>query len=101
MSLSNGEHKRREIAVLEGLFSLKNLESALSCARRRALGSPQQGPAGPGEWGFLRATLAASHFGCSQSRLPRDRQGRQTRTSQRRREPGITSGQISFSWFAA
>jgi hypothetical protein len=53
MSLSNVEHKR-EIAVLEGLFSLKNLESTYVGSRRRALGSPQQGPAGPGDSGFLR-----------------------------------------------
>jgi hypothetical protein len=57
MSLSNGEHKRREIAVLEALFSLKNLERERSCARRRALGSPQQGLLVPVSGDFYRGHL--------------------------------------------
>src|ERR1700747_734567 len=100
MSLSNGEHKRREIAVLEGLFSLKNLESTYFGSRRTALGSPQQGPAGPGDSGFLRGTRAASQFGYTKSRRPRGRQGRRTKTPQRRREPQRLTGQISFSSLA-
>jgi len=101
MSLSNGEHKRREIAVLEGLFSRKNLESTYFGSRRRASGSPQQTPADPGDSGFLRVTRAASQIGCTKSRRPRGRQGRRTKTPQRWREPRIVSGQISFSWLAA
>src|SRR5580704_5935558 len=100
MSFSNEEHKRREIAVLEGLFSLKNLESTYFCWWRRASGSPRQGPAGPGDSGFVRGTRAASEFGCRKSRRPRGRQGRRTKTPQRWREPRIISGRIFFSRFA-
>jgi hypothetical protein len=86
---------RREIAVLERVYFLKNSESTYFCSRRRASESPQQGPVGPGDWGFLRRILAASHFGWTQSRLPRSRQGRQMRTGQSPREQRRVSGQVS------
>ena len=86
---------------------LKNLASTSFCWGRRASWSLQQGPLGPGErpaglgeWRFSPETLSTSRFGCTQSRFPRDRQGRQMRTAQRRQEPRRVSGQISFSWFA-